>query len=304
MRIEQAAEEFLQYLDLERGCTARTVRAYGSDVRRCIAYLDQEGIEPDTEEITTVVMRQYVSWMAREGYKPATIARRVSTVSSMCNWLIGYGHGTSNPCRAVALPKKRKKLPAVLTLEEARRLLAVADQDANPVKGFRNRAVIATLLFCGVRRSELLDLKLTDVDLQARWLKVQEGKGMKGRSIPLLEEPADAIGDWLEFRPQVDHDRLFVGIAKHPLGIKGLYGLFKRAAERAGVLHEGVTLHSLRHTFASLLLQQGCNLMSIKEMMGHADLSTTAQYLHLDAAHLQWAMQHHPLGAAHAPMGQ
>ena len=186
-------------------------------------------------------------------------------------------------------------MPSVLSLEEARRVLRAADDHQCPWMGFRNRAMVAVLLFCGLRRQELADLKLSDVDLRSRWLKVRRGKGGKGRSIPLAPEAAEAINDWLEFRPQVDHEYLLTGLGGRRLEKNGLVGVFRAVARRAGVDRKGVSLHTLRHTFASLLLQEGCDLVSIQELLGHADLSTTAIYLHLDAAHLQGAMERHPL---------
>jgi site-specific recombinase XerD len=161
--------------------------------------------------------------------------------------------------------------------------------------GFRNRAIIAVLLFCGLRRQELADLQLSDVDVKSRWLRVRRGKGGKGRSIPLAPEAAEAVGDWLEFRPEVDHEYLLTGLGGRRLGKNGLVRVFRRVAKLAGVDRRGVSLHTLRHTFASLLLQEGCDLVSIQELLGHSDLSTTAIYLHLDAAHLQGAVARHPL---------
>ncbi len=104
-----------------------------------------------------------------------------------------------------------------------------------------------------------------------------------------------ALADWLEFRPDVDHDYLFTGFTGRRLGNNGLACIFKQVAKKAGVLRDGVSLHTLRHTFASLLLQEGCDLVAIKELLGHADLSSTAIYLHMDASHLKAAVQRHPL---------
>ena len=108
MKIETAAKQFLQYLTLERGCTDATAEAYGSDLRRCIEYLDEQGIEPDTEQVTAAVLRGYVSWLAAKGYSPATVRRRVSGLSSLWKWLIYSERATENPCACVMLPKKRR----------------------------------------------------------------------------------------------------------------------------------------------------------------------------------------------------
>ncbi len=295
MKIEAAAEQFLRHLVLERGCSSLTAVAYRSDVRKLVEYLEQEGIEADVEGLTPIVLRHYVSFLAGKGYNPATIARRLYAVSSMFKYLISYGHADSNPCASVVVPKRQRRMPAVLSAEEARRVLAAAEEHTNPGMGFRNRAIVATLLFCGLRRAELVALKVDDVDLRSGWLKVRNGKGGKGRSIPLVGEAQDAVADWLEFRPEVDHDYLFTGFTGQRLGNNGVARVFRQVAKRAGVLRPGVSLHTLRHTFGSLLLQEGCDLVSIQELLGHADLSSTAIYLHMDAAHLRAAVERHPL---------
>ncbi|MHB8995883.1 MAG: tyrosine-type recombinase/integrase [Armatimonadota bacterium] len=300
MQFEEAVKQFLRHLELERGCTSCTVQAYTSDLRIFLKYLGEAGIEPDSGNVSTLVMRRYVSWLVGNGYRPASVSRRVSAVSSMWKWLVGYEYETVNPCAGLVLPKKGRRLPAVLTTEEARRVLAAADDHTNVRTAFRNRAIMHVLLFCGLRRQELLDLRLADVDLRSRWLKVRNGKGQKGRSVPLVPEAAMALQDWLEFRAQVNHDYLFTGIGGARLGKNGLIGVFKLVSGKAGILRKGVSLHTLRHTFASLLVQYGCDLMSIKEALGHSDLSTTSIYLHLDAAHLQEALTKHPLSSGFA----
>ncbi|HEY3397855.1 MAG TPA: tyrosine-type recombinase/integrase [Armatimonadota bacterium] len=297
MRIEEAAGLFFRYLELERGCSPCTSAAYSGDVQGLLRYLQAEGLEASVGVLTPTVLRRYVSGLSAAGYSPATIARRMYAISSLCKYLVNYGYAEGNPCAQVVLPRKVRRMPAVLTLEEARRVLKVSDDNRCPWMGFRNRAIIAALLFCGLRRQELVDLKLGDVDLRSRWLKVRRGKGGKGRAIPLAPEAAEAIRDWLEFRPEVDHEYLLTGLGGRRLQKGGLVRLFQGVAKRAGVDRRGVSLHTLRHTFASLLLQEGADLVSIQELLGHSDLSTTAIYLHLDAAHLQGALERHPLSA-------
>lgn len=186
----------------------------------------------------------------------------------------------------------------MLSAQEARRVLAASERHSNARLAFRNRAIISLFVFCGLRRAELVGLEVDDVDLRSRWVRARKGKGGKGRSVPLLPEAAEAVADWLELRPEVDHDALFVGIHGQRLKVGGVAKVFRAAADRAGVDREGVTLHTLRHTFASLLLQEGCDLIAIQELLGHADLSSTAIYLHMDASHLQGAVARHPLSGS------
>lgn len=183
----------------------------------------------------------------------------------------------------------------MLSVEEARRLLVASEDHPNVRLAFRNRAIIGLLLYCGLRRSEVLRLTISDVDLKAGWLRVRSSKGMKDRLIPLLPEVRDMIADWLEFRPEVGHQVLFTGRDGKPLALNTLVRLFDRLRRRAGLDREGVTLHTLRHTFASLLLQEGCDLVSIRDMLGHSDLATTSIYLQVSAPHLQAAVGLHPL---------
>lgn len=295
MTFEAASREFFRYLEYERGCTAATLRAYGADLRRCIAFLREVGVAEEVEQVTYQVARQYLAWMGEQGYKASTVRRRIAALSSLCKYLWSMGKLPANPCVGLALPKKRRRLPAVLSVEEARRLLAVSEDHRDVAMAFRNRAIVGVLLYCGLRRAELLNLKVNDVDLKAGWLKVRSGKGMKDRLIPLLPEVSCMVGDWLELRPEVTHGALFVGRQGKPLALNSLVRLFDGVRQRAGLDREGVTLHTLRHTFASLLLQEGCDLVSIQRMLGHSDLATTSIYLHVSASHLRAAVRVHPL---------
>ncbi|HEY3397861.1 MAG TPA: tyrosine-type recombinase/integrase [Armatimonadota bacterium] len=295
MDFTMAAEGFFQYLEYERGCTAATSGAYRADLRRCIAFLGEIGVAPEVEAITQPVVRQDLVWMGERGYAPSTVRRRIAALSSLYRYLVNTDALTYNPCLGLALPKKRRRLPAVLTVEEAKRLLQASERHTNLRTAFRNRAIIAVLLYCGLRRGEVLGLRVADVDLKSGWLKVHDGKGMKDRLIPMVPAVGEIIADWLEFRPAAAHEFIFTGREGKPLSIKGLIRAFQLVKRRAGLVREGITPHTLRHTFASLLLQEGCDLVSIKEMLGHQDLATTSIYLHVSAPHLQAAVALHPL---------
>ena len=145
MRFEAAVKQFLKHLEFERGCTSCTVSAYTSDFRIFLRYLKEAGIEPDSGNVSALVMRRYVSFLVGNGYRPASVSRRVSAVSSMWKWLVGYEYESVNPCAGLVLPKKGRRLPAVLTTEEARRVLAAADDHPNVRTAFRNRAIAGYL---------------------------------------------------------------------------------------------------------------------------------------------------------------
>jgi len=175
-------------------------------------------------------------------------------------------------------------MPAVLPVWEARRVPNASEQHSNTRLAFRNRAIIAIFLFWGLRRSEHVVIGVDDADLRSRWLRVRKGNCGKGRSVALLDEAAEADADWLEFHPDADHEGLFVGRQGERLGVGVVAKVFEKTAAKANVDREGVSLYTLRHTVASLLVQEGCDLVSIQELLGHVDLASTSIYLHLDIA--------------------
>ena len=185
-----------------------------------------------------------------------------------------------HPLARVATPKKQKQIPMYLSFEECQRLLDATDKNHLFLLAFRDKAMLGTFIYTGIRRGELLALTMADVDFEARTLAVRNGKGGKGRVIPLYDELIELLRDWLELRPQCEH---------------GLQEAFHRAKKAAGIDREGVTIHTLRHTFASSLLQNGADLVSIQRLLAHSSLDTTAIYRHVQMDGLREAVDKHPL---------
>ena len=298
MTIREAREHFLSYLEAERGYSPLTITAYRSDIKQFTAHLDGKGSIPTVKDVRTSDVREFVFSLRAQGLKPQTIARRINCLRSFFNFLWTNEYVATNPCLKITTPKKARTLPTVLTEEESRALLEAAYQSHYTMLGFRDHAVFGLLLYTGVRRQELLDLTLDDIDLKEGWLRVRRGKGMKMRLVPLVPEAASAVQDWLEFRPQCSHHYLLTTLTGKPLGRHGLQNLFRKALRTAGIVRPGVTIHSLRHTFATLLLRNGCDLMSIKEMLGHASLESTSIYLHVNEPTLKAAIAQHPLSTS------
>lgn len=295
MDIEEAREQFLQYLEAERGASEETIKAYRCDLRCFARFVAEEQMTDKAGQLTAGQLVQFMQHLQHQGLASQTVARRMNCLRSMFKFLQLKGNVEANPCASVSVPKKPRKLPTYLSTEECKRLLAATDRNYYVMLAFRDRAALSLLLHTGLRRGELLNLHLSDIDLQARWLRVTEAKGGKDRVIPLVAAVIAAISDWLEMRPRCDHDSLLCGLTRKPLGRKGLYRLFRKALKNADIHRSDITLHSLRHTFASLLLQNGCDLVSIQRLLGHASLESTAVYLHLDMASLHEAVAHHPV---------
>jgi len=300
MQFEQAVEQFLYWLEIERECSPLTIEAYQSDARQFRAFLSDVGIDHDTKAITSDVVRQFIAEMKGRGLSPQTIARRINCLRSLWRFLNITGLETTNPCIAVTVPRKRRSLPTFLSVDECRAMLGATETNHYAILAFRDRAALSLLMCAGLRRSELLDLLVSDIDVDAGWVRVRRGKGGRPRMVPLVGEAVPAVRDWLELRPECGHDRLLTTLSRKPLGKNGLQVLFHKALRNSGIMRPGLTLHSLRHTFASLLLQNGCDLLSIQKMLGHASLDTTAIYLHVGMKTLQEAALRHPL-AERAP---
>lgn len=306
MQLKPLVDEFLKYLEIERGCSQFTVKAYYSDLNFWLQHLESEGIALDLQSVTPQVLRGYIAALSTAGLKPATIARRFNAIRSLWNYIVDCEYTERNPCRRIVTPKRELTLPIYLSLEEAEALLSATDKNHYIDLAFRDRAIIATFVYTGVRRSELLALRLGDIDLEYRILHVRRGKGGKERTIPIVEPLVQVLKDYLELRPDTSHDRLFCTREKHPLGKTGLTALFQKAVRNSGIDRPGITMHKLRHTFATMLLKAGIDLVSIQRLLGHNSIETTSIYLHVDMSDLRKAVAKLPTlgGSSFDPQDQ
>lgn len=288
-------EEFLSYLDLERGCSPLTIKSYRSDFRLFRRYLKQANIAADVSNTDRQTIRRYITWMRSDDLKSSSIARRLNSLRSFWNYLRDSGYTQMDPFLRISVPKGSKPVPHYLSADECEELLAATERQSSIARAFRDRAILSVLIFTGIRRAELLDLRLDSVDLSQGTLRVENGKGRKTRVVPLCERAAAALRDWLEFRQRCDHDYLFTSIARRRLGVKGLMGVLYRALAKTNIDSDSVTLHTLRHSFACLMLQGGCDLFALSRLLGHTRLDTTAIYLHVSIEDLRESLAAHPL---------
>jgi len=293
--LKPLVEEFLHYLETEKGYSPYTVRSYFYDFQTWLRHLEEESMKPELELVDPMYIRSFVAKLSDSGLKPATVARRINAIRSFWNYLIDCEYTEKNPCRRIVTPKLEQTLPIYLCEEEVNALLAATDKSFYTDLAFRDRAVLSVFVYTGIRRGELLELRLDDVDLKQRLLTVRKGKGKKERVIPIVEPLAEALGDYLELRPDTPHDRLFSTRDKRPLGRTGLTALFRNALKHSGIQRPGITVHKLRHTFATMLLRANCDLVTIQKLMGHNSLETTSVYLHVDTSRLRGAVEKLPL---------
>jgi integrase/recombinase XerD len=282
--------DFLAYLEFERGLSRNTLEAYRSDLLQYGRFLDARGASAVTASSADV--SDFLSMLAqgngRPAASPATVHRKAACLRSFYRHLRREGVRDSDPTAALSAPRRGRKLPQVLTRDEVNRLLS-QPQGTEPAS-LRDRAMLETMYACGLRASETIGLELADLDLEEHVLRAR-GKGSKERVVPIGRKAVEALRLYLERgRPQLVGGRvephLFVNFRGGPLTRQGLYKIVRRHAVSAG-LADRMSPHTLRHTFATHLLSGGCDLRSVQEMLGHADVSTTQLYTHLSSQRLK-----------------
>jgi len=282
--------DFLAHLELERGLARNTLEAYRSDLLAFGRHLTEHGVDPET--VSSREIADYLADLAsgdeRPGASAATIRRKSACLRSFYRHLRRERLRESDPTAALAAPKRPAKLPDVLSRDEVRELLAAPAGD-EPV-ALRDRALLETMYACGLRASEATGLELADVDLEIGVLRAR-GKGSKERVVPVGRAARAALRAYLDrARPKLAGQRLesnvFLNLRGGALSRQGLYGIVVRHGRAAG-LGGRLSPHTLRHTFATHLLAGGCDLRSLQEMLGHADVATTQIYTHLSSGRLK-----------------
>jgi integrase/recombinase XerD len=291
IRLADYILDFLGYLELERGLSRNTLEAYRSDLMQYGEFLARHGFEPLAVEHADLAA--FVSELAdgRDGRRPvaaATLQRKVACLRSFYRHLRREQLIERDPTAELRGPRRRKRLPKVLSRDEVRHLL---EQPRGPAPAaLRDRALLETMYACGLRASEAVSLELRDLDLDAGILRAR-GKGSKERIVPIGTKAIESLAAYLErARPRLvgirDERHLFVNLRGAGLSRQGLYKIVQRHALTAG-LQDRMSPHTLRHTFATHLLAGGCDLRSLQEMLGHADIGTTQIYTHLSTDRLR-----------------
>jgi integrase/recombinase XerD len=280
-------ERFRDYLALEAGNSAHTVDNYLRDITRLAEYATGKGLK-QPQQLAAAQLRDFIYFLKDLGLAPTTIRRQISAIRTYFKFLVGEGLATRDPSERIESPKRWRTLPAVLSRDEIAKLLAAPNTDA-PL-AVRDRALLEFAYATGARVSELIGIKLQDISFEDRLVRVF-GKGSKERLVPFGKPALGVIAMYArEIRPTVDRGKgrgvLFLNARGTPLSRVGAWGIIKAAARRAG-LTKRVTPHTLRHTFATHLLEGGADLRAVQEMLGHADLSTTQIYTHVDRDYLR-----------------
>lgn len=283
--LRPAFGRFLLELKLNN-CSPLTLAAYKSDFAAFCAFLGELGLPLDFSSLDAKVIRAFALHMAEKGAAPATIRRRLYCLRSFGNFCIQEELVAKNAAREVQMPKKGRRLPVYLTREEVDRLLAAVDAAAG-VDAVRDRALLRLLVLAGPRRSEVLALTWNQVDFAGETV-IFRGKGNRERSVPMHPDLRRALFRLRAVTAPGPQDHVFLHHGR-PLGKDGLTACVRRYARAAGIAKR-VTPHVLRHTFATLLSQAGADIREVQELLGHADIGTTAKYTHTSARALRRAV--------------
>ncbi len=279
----QLVELFLGHLRLERNLSAHTIKGYRRDLTCLAEYCDDRDID-SWSDLTPHDVRAFAARTHAQGLNPRSVQRRLSGLRSFMNYLVRENLLRHNPAVDIPAPKARRNLPNTLDIEQMGRLLEIPSTD--PL-GARDRAMLELLYSSGLRLAELVDLDPADVDLDDGVVRVT-GKGRKDRLVPVGRKARAAIRAWLRARGELAHveeSALFVGVRGRRISPRSVQQRVRHWARRAGI-PQRVYPHLFRHSFATHLLESSGDLRGVQELLGHADISTTQVYTHLDFQHL------------------
>lgn len=292
--IEKITDAYEAHIMLERGLSDNTREGYISDVRKLLNYLAEEGIK--IRDTTLDVLRNFVRELHETGIAVRSQARIISGVKSFFRFLLTENYIDENPAILLEAPQKGKHLPEVLSVEEIDGMISAIDYTKNEAN--RNRAIIEVLYGCGLRVSELTDLEIGKIYFEEGFVVVR-GKGNKERVVPMSDVATECIKDYLEDRSMLpvkpgEEGYLFLNRNGHRLTRQMIFTIVKQLAKDSGV-KKNISPHTLRHSFATHLLEGGANLRAIQQMLGHESISTTEIYLHIDRSRLrEEILLHHP----------
>ncbi|MFH1992086.1 MAG: site-specific tyrosine recombinase XerD [Pseudomonadota bacterium] len=295
--LDVLADQYINYLIFEKGLSEKTIESYSSDLARYFDFLGQKNLKKISETDTPLILKHLIKLRA-DGLKARSTARHLVTIRGFYRYLVQEKVIKRDPSRLIDLPKSGLKLPDVLSVPEIIALLKVLDT-TTPL-GLRNAAMIELLYAAGLRVSELVKLKFLNVNTEAGFVRVF-GKGSKERIVPIGIYAKTKLDEYIKnarpllLKNSVSH-YLFVARAGKPMTRQGFWKLLKQYALQAGI-NKKITPHSLRHSFASHLLEGGADLRAVQAMLGHADISTTQIYTHVAREHLkQIHEKFHPRG--------
>lgn len=288
---------FKAYLQLEKSLSKNSIEAYQRDMEKLIQFFNAKNIAPQPADVNLATLREFLRWITELGMSTTSQARILSGIKAFYNYLLMEDLITKNPAELLESPKLKRKLPEVLDVHEID--LMVEQIDHSKPEGMRNKAIIETMFSCGLRVSELVGLKFADISYSDEFVRVM-GKGNKERLIPIGSIALKAIKLYKDtvrshITAQTGHtDTVFLNSRGKGLSRVMIFYIIKDLAKRAGI-HKNISPHTMRHSFATCLVEAGADLRAVQQMLGHESITTTEIYTHIDRAYLHDVItQFHP----------
>ena len=275
----RVVDEFEHYLTTEKHSSANTVSSYLRDVHQFTEYLSRRNLE--IKEVEQEDLQDYIQWLTGQGKSAATVTRALASLKCFYHWMLEQGYCEKNPVLGIKTAKVERKLPQVLTSKEVELLLE--QPQCVDMKGYRDHAMLELLYATGIRVSELISLNVDDVSLSGEFLRCRSGN--KVRIIPLYPDAIKALSEYINnIRPNMiavpSEAALFVNLSGERMSRQGFWKIIKYYQDKAKIKKD-ITPHTLRHSFAAHLLENGADLRAIQEMLGHSDISSTQIYTQL-----------------------
>lgn len=297
MNWEQEINGFKNYLKVEKGLSDNSIHAYITDLLKLVQFLKEKGYDVSPEQVKLDHLKEMMEWVNDKGISPRTQARIISGIKSFYKYLLIEEKVDKDPTALLETPKVGRKLPEILSVEEIDTIINAVD--TKKPEGQRNKAILETLYSCGLRVSELIDLKISNLFFESGFVKI-EGKGSKERLVPISNKAIKEINLYLsEYRRNLrihpDHeDILFLNRRGKKLSRVMIFTIIKNITRKLG-LEKNISPHTFRHSFATHLIDGGANLRAVQEMLGHESIITTEIYTHLDKEYLKnTIIQYHP----------
>ncbi len=294
--MKQIVDGFIKYLHNVKKTAENTTMSYRRDLLKWIDYMESQGVF-EIDMVTEIHLQNYVRYLTDMQFKASTVSRSIASVKAFYHYLYKEKIVNEDITEALKAPKVEKKLPGIMTMVEAANLLEQPSGDTP--KEVRDKAMLELLYATGIRVTELITLKVSDLNLQMGYVVCRDGN--KTRMIPFGNKAKNAVFKYLEsarkaLMVEYDSDILFVNCSGQPMSRQGFWKLIKSYAAKAGIETE-ITPHTLRHSFAAHLVENGADLKSVQEMMGHSDIATTQIYASMNHNHLRQVYKNaHPRG--------
>ncbi len=287
MNIWDYFEEFIDYMAVEKNASDHTKANYRSDFKIFTNFLVTNGIKPELETITTREIRKYLVYLKNEKeYENETIRRKINSLRSFFKFLTEQEYIIKNPMLPIKAPKKEQKIPIYLSDKEIETLIQ-ATMKYGKENSLRDKCFLKILAYTGMRRQEALKLNWEDIDFNQNIIKIKFGKGKKERLVPMVESLATDLWAYLQTRLPLSNQAVFISNAGNRLTPSPAQNIFRKYLKKTGLDGKGYSIHKLRHSYASLLIQNDVDLLSVQKLLGHSDLNSTKVYTHVNMDYLK-----------------